>query len=190
MIHRSAIPALVALLGAAGCASSQFDRLFDAGNYAEAARVFESDPSLQGDERALFRVALAHAVPGSEVYRPAHARELLGRFLTLYPESSRRGEASRILALLQELERSERRAAERDEETRTLRGRIAELQDRIDWLEASLERQERQANLFREITERLEEDLRRAEEQIRALQEELARLKEIDLKRPTPPGTE
>lgn len=182
-MNRALLPAiLMVALGAAACASTPFDRHFEAGRYAEASVAFSADSALQRSERPLFRAALAHALPASPVYQPARARELLDRLLALYPKSSHRHDATHLAALLEEIDRLETSASESGAEIERLNRRVAELEERARWLDAMLSRQEVQANASRELTERLDAELRETRAQLRTLQDELTRLKEIDLK--------
>lgn len=159
--------AILALFGSVGCATSQFDRHFEAQRYAEAARVFEADSSLKEKERALYRIGLAYALPRSPIHQPKLAREHFEKLLTLFPGTSYRGEVGRLLELLGEMEELESHAAKRDAEVKELTAEIAKLQGQARALEATL---------------------REREGQLRALQEELKRLKEIDLKPSRPAG--
>lgn len=182
-MNRAIRPATFVLaLGAAACASTPFDRHFEAGRYAEASVAFSEDSALQSREHPLFRAALTHALPSSPVYQPARARELLERLLALYPRSSHLKDAAYLTALLDEVGRLEKSASESGTAVERLSMRVAELEERGRWLDAMLARQEVQANAYRELTERLDAELRETRAQLRALQDELNRLKEIDLK--------
>lgn len=167
--------ALLFALTTGACATSQFDRYLAEGRYVEAVRLFEADSSLWKEETPLFRVAVAHAMPGNPVYDPARARELLQLFLERFPSSSRAAEARRLDALLAELERAQRLAAERDEQ-------IQSLTTRADSLAA-------EATVQRQLAQRLQSDLRRREMQIQTLEKELERLKAIDLRLSQPRKT-
>src|SRR5690606_12021060 len=70
------VPALTA-----GCAARPFHDHFEAGRFAEAARAFEEDPSLERDERALLRAAIVYAIPNGPDHRPDRARVLVRRNL-------------------------------------------------------------------------------------------------------------
>jgi hypothetical protein len=182
-MNRTHLPAILILaLGAAACASTPFDRHFEAGHYAEASLAFSEDSALQRSERPLFRAALAHALPASPVYQPARARALLERLLALYPKTSHLQDAAYLAALLEEIDRLENSASQSGAEVERLSRRVAELEERSRWLDAMLSRQEAQANAYRDLTERLDAELRETRAQLRALQDELNRLKEIDLK--------
>ncbi|HLU25720.1 MAG TPA: hypothetical protein VKZ58_08445 [Longimicrobiales bacterium] len=181
---RWTVTGLLLLLGAAGCATTEFDRHFEANRFDAAARVFARDSSLHGQDRALFRAGIAHALPNSPVYSPQLARSLLERLVAQHPRSSYRDDAERLLALLREIERFDALAASREAELERRNGEIERLHEQIAWLEARFEVQEKVIEVLRQVIERLESGAREKEARIRALQEELDRLKEIDLKPP------
>lgn len=180
--------ALGSALALSSCATSQFDRHFEAGQYLEASRIFAEDSALHRHEQALFRAGLVYALPASPVYEPTLAQELFERLLTLYPKTGYRTRIAFLNGLLTEVQRLERSAAERELEIRRITRRITEVEERARWLESLLERQELQTSTFRDLTERLETELRQARNQLHTLQEELDRLKEIDLKERRRPG--
>lgn len=183
---------VIAALGLAlmpiACATSQFDQHFEAGRYLEASRIFAEDSALQRREQALFRAGLVYALPASPAYEPTLAQDIFERLLTLYPKSGYRSRVTFLTGLLAEVQRLEQNAAAREAEMRRIRERMLETEERARWLEAMLERQELQTNTFRDLTERLDAELRQAREHLRTLQEELDRLKEIDLKERRRPG--
>lgn len=183
-IDRWTATGLLLFLGAAGCATTEFDRHFEARRYDAAARVFAGDSALQEHDRALFRAGLAHALPLSPVYSPELARSLLERLVVLHPRSAYRDGAERILALLGEIERLDAIAASREAELDKRGDEIDRLHKQIAWLEARFEVQETVIDALRQVIERLESEARDKEGRIRALQDELDRLKEIDLKPP------
>jgi hypothetical protein len=182
------VAALGCALAPAACATSQFDRHFEAGQYLEASRIFAEDSALQRREQAIFRAALVYALPASPVYEPTLARALFERLLTLYPKTEYRTHIAFLNGLLVEVQRLELTAAEREAELRRIALQIAQLEEHARWLESTLERQELQTNTFRDLTERLETELRQTRGQLYLLQEELDRLKEIDLKERRRPG--
>lgn len=180
-----------ALLSSA-CASSQFDRHFEARRWSAAADAFAADSSLHFREPTLFRAALLHATPRSETYDPARARELLERLMDLHPGTSRRETVQGMIALLDEVERVRIESALREQEVRRelaiLNGEVVRLRDDIASLESRFQAREEENDLLRRITARLEADLREREYRLRLLTEELDRLKEIDLRSPARPS--
>lgn len=185
------VGAITGALALGACATNQFDRHFEAGEYLEAHRAFEEDSTLQRHERVLFRTGLIHALPASPVYEPALAQEIFTRLVTLHPRTSYRTEVAFLTGLLAEVRRLETELREREREINRLEGRIEEAREHAEWLEKLLARQELQADAFRALTERLEAELHKTRIQLSTLQEELDRLKEIDLKerRTTGQGT-
>jgi tetratricopeptide (TPR) repeat protein len=93
---------LVGVVGfcAAGCASSDVDRYFDAGQYVRTVEAFEADESLASDQSALFKAGVSYALPDSPAYDAAKARTLLRRLLEQYPDTEYRREAGWILSFL------------------------------------------------------------------------------------------
>lgn len=173
----------LALLLPAGCASSRFDQYWESGQYVEAIRDFEDDPSLQTKDRAIFRAAVAHTRPDSPVFDPGRAEELLRRLLARHPGSDHAEEASRLLALVIHVGQLNEAAGRRERELEELTAEMKALEERVSLAELLLEHQTTRADLLQELKERLERDLREAQNQLRNLQEELRQLKEVDLKR-------
>lgn len=168
-----------------GCATSAFDRYFEAGQYELAAREYEADPSLVGSDRSLYRLGLTYATPGTSVYDPERARNVLARFETRFPTSKHRAEAHILVGLLGEITtlRSELAAGHREhdavEETiRRLGTANALLQDTVSV-------QHRQLQELQEELTRLEAEVEAKDAGLRRLESELDRLKRIDLERPS-----
>lgn len=166
------VPALVC--GAvAGCASSlkRADRLFDARAFAQAASAYETalagDSGQSGLDRALFRLALVHALPASPVHDERRARELFEELTRRFDESPYSFEA----ALIMELEDRDRRL--RDEAERQRR-EIAEL-------EAESARRGEDADELRTTLSELNQKLERLGKEIGECEKQLERLKAIDL---------
>lgn len=184
------IPVLAAVLLAAGCASSPFDRHFEQRRWADAAAAFAVDSALHGHPRTLYRAALVHATPGSEVYDPAMARVLLDRLLTAHVGSRSAADPAALAlnALLIEMENRLATAAARHAALLAERASIAadaeRLRDDIRRLEARVADEASEAEHLRAMVERLVTDLRGRETQLTEIREELARLKAIDLQRP------
>jgi len=178
----AALGAALLSVGIAGCATSRFDSLFDAGRYEEAIQVYRADSTLRHDEGALYRSGLMHALPESPVYDPSLARMQLDRLLTLYPNTQYRTEAARLISLLREVERQHAAA---DEE----RSRVTELSARVDTLYRRLARVEDDLDQRREHLEtlealnlRLQSDLQTRTDSLDRLRTELRKLKAIDLR--------
>ncbi len=172
---------LLGLVGTAlggACAHARggpFDHAFDAGDYVEAARIFDADSALWRNEAALFRTATARAMPGSPVYDPARAHAELQSFLALFPQSDHRAEALRLSALLTQLEHL-------SNQNQTLALRADSIAARADSLDVRADSASARLAEQRRMTLQLQADLRRTEAELKAVQDELARLKAIDLR--------
>lgn len=177
--------ALACVLVSAGCATTQFDRYFEAQRWSDAAVEFAADSTLRGDERSLFRAAQVFGSPKSSAFDPDRARALLEELVRRYPASDQVPAALSFIALLDEMQRIQTentlRERELQNEIRTLTHEIERLEERIRWFESRFVAQEEQNETLRKIADRLENDLRRREGELETLQEELDRLKDIDL---------
>lgn len=180
--------AFVCTLMPLACASTQFDRYFEARQWSDAAREFAADSTLRSDDRALFRAAQLFGSPDSDAFDPERARQLLDDLIRLHPGSKQVGPALTMIALLDEVQRVRNdvilRERELQAEIHVLAHDVEQLQERIRWLESRFVAQEEQNQTLRRIADRLEFDLRDRENQLRALQDELDRLKDIDLSPP------
>lgn len=96
----AAVAALAGCATLGGLGSHPFHRHYRAGEYAEAARIFEQDSSLQRREKALYRASIMYALPESPVRSRARATVQLRRLLELYPQSEYRRESASLLAVL------------------------------------------------------------------------------------------
>ena len=172
-------------LAATGCTASALDRHFEAGRYELAARAYEEDPSVAGSDRALYRLALSYAAPGTEVSNPERARVLLAQLVTRFPQSSHLPEA-RILAgvLGHMIDLGDQANVERHQldslkaVVEDLEATQAALQDTIDTSRSRL------TDLQAEVR-RLQGEVEAKDAVLRRLEDELRRLKNIDLGRPS-----
>jgi len=105
-------------LGIGGCASSGGGRaanpaaspsdsrtmrdMYEAGEFAETMRAFLADPALASQESALFRAAVASAMPGHAESDNIRALDLFTRLLVEFPESEHRTTVRLILGMLEE----------------------------------------------------------------------------------------
>lgn len=174
---RAAAAALLVTAAVAACASNRAatEPPLELGRIVEEARALDSDSSLWNNDAALFRAALAHALPQSSLYRPAQAREYLDRLIQRFPRSPRREEALHLDAVLSEVARLDSHNTQSEVQ-------IQRLDARVDSLQARLEDQ-------RQASSQLQADIHRRDVQIKALQDELERLKAIDLKLVKPGST-
>jgi hypothetical protein len=175
--------AALGLVAVSACASTQFDRYLASQQWADAARVFAADSSLQNDEHALYEAGVLYGSPGRPTFDADRSRALLRRLLARFPQSKHRGDASDRLALLDEMARTKQEA---DAHERELVAQIDVLTATARQLHARLDSLSGQSDQLRRSASRSEAELRDKEEQLRALKNELQRLKEIDLK-PRPP---
>jgi hypothetical protein len=178
------IAKIVALLAAAACATTPFDRYLAEERWADAARVFSADSSLLNNEHALYAAGVLYGTPGRPTFDPVIARDVLRRLLSRFPQSDHRNDAVERLALLDEIARARRDAADRERE---LTVRIDALTAETVQLHARLDSLGAQSDQLRRNASRTEAELHDREEQLRTLRRELQRLKEIDLK-PRPPA--
>ncbi len=175
------VVAVVALTLAAACASTSFDRHFDAGRFDVAVAVFAADSSLHSDERTLFRAALAHATPDQAAYAPERARTLLEELLRRYPSGAYHHQARALAGTLERAQQQESVAARIETELAALRTRLVSLEQRVRVQEALHEELSSGTVALRDTLERVQLRLRVREGQLRALQDELRGLKQIDL---------
>lgn len=162
------------------------DRYFDAGDYPNAVAAYSEylrgSPSASNRDRALFRLGLALVFPESPVHDSQQATRSLQELLTQYPQSPFRPQAQLLLQFQEEAERLQSEISFREE-------RIAQLTREVERLEqAELEKMREVERLEQVELAKLRADVSQREERIRQLTQELEKLKEIDMqRRPTPP---
>jgi outer membrane protein assembly factor BamD (BamD/ComL family) len=126
----------------------QADIAFEKADFGRAVAAYENyvrgTPQSKDYDRALFRLAIAYAVPGHPSQNAARSTELLNRLIDLFPQSPLRPQAEYILHLqsesrnvkgLQEsnqdlqadLEKTKASVKERDERIRLLREELNRL---------------------------------------------------------------
>jgi hypothetical protein len=176
---------VLGLAATTACATSQFDMYLSRQQWADAARVFVADSSLQNDEHALFEAGVLYGSPSRPTFDPERSRALLRRLISRFPESKYLGPAADRLALLDEVARAKRDAEAHERE---LTAKIDALTTEARQLHVRLDSLSGQSDQLRRSAARAEAELHDREEQIRALRNELQRLKEIDLKPRRPPG--
>jgi hypothetical protein len=174
----------IAVLVVGGCAGRSLAPGSEAGRYSDVARAVEADPSLQMQERPLFEAGLAHALPQSEVYRPALAKQRFDRLLELYPRTRYATVVSYLAPLLAEVARLEAEAGRQADEAAELRAEVARLNALVEELTQARTTAEARAERSRETAERLDAELRQRAARIRTLEEKLQELMRIDLKPP------
>jgi hypothetical protein len=171
-----------------GCATNLFDRYFEAGQYELAAREYETDPSIVGNDRGLYRLGLTYAAPGTPVYDPERARDLLAQLETRFPNSKHRATARIIGGVLGEIAtlRSELAAGQRQRDA--AQQTIKRLEQANAGLLDTISVQRRQLRELQEELTRVEAEVEAKDAGLRRLENELERLKRIDLERPAPSG--
>ena len=170
------------------------ERAFESGDYGQAIEAYNTylraTPLGPNADRALFRLALAHAFPESPARDAARATELLEQLIRQYPNSLFRSPAEFFIRQQSELARQQTELSQQQGEVEMLRADLGQREARIQEINQELDRI-RQVEL-----QRLRADLTRREERIRQLTEELEKLKaeleqlkQIDLQRrpATPP---
>lgn len=172
------------LVATTACATTQFDRYLAKQQWADAARVFAADSSLQNDEHALYEAGVLYGTPGRPTFDADRSRALLRRLVTRFPQSKHLGDATDRLALLDEIARAKGESAAHERE---LTLQIEALTTETRQLHARLDSLSGQTDQLRRSATRAEAELHDREEQLRVLRVELQRLKEIDLK-PRPPA--
>lgn len=86
--------------------------LYEAGDYAGTINAFLADSMLASRETAVFRAAIASAIPGHVAHDPNRALSLFTRLLAEHPESAYLPEARVMIELLEDgaaLRRSNKR---------------------------------------------------------------------------------
>jgi len=176
------ILAAALMLVVGSCASTRFDRLYEAGMYERAAEVYRSDSTLHRSERALYRAGMMHALPESPVYDPGLAREEFDRLLLLHPGTGHRARVEHLRALLEQVVRQREDAGRARTELRRLRTRLGRLGARVRRLEEELDGRQARLDTLASENRRLLELIRARADTLRRLRTELRRLKAIDLK--------
>jgi hypothetical protein len=159
--------------------AQQGDNYFDAGDYGRALGAYSEylreQPSGPEGDRALFRLALIHALPDSDVTdgaveeqerAVAHMRELVSRF----PQSPLRPQAQLYVQL--------------QEQILALRSEIAQSRIQVEVLSSQIAEIKQAGG---EEVEQLRSGLKEREQRVRQLTEELNQLKAIDMQRRTTP---
>jgi tetratricopeptide (TPR) repeat protein len=100
------------------------EKYFDAGDYANAAQAYQtylrSSASSPDQDRALFRLALTRALPGSPVRDLPQAMSLLRQLVTRFPQSSLRPQAESLLGLQGEIDKLQTDVGKKDDRIREL----------------------------------------------------------------------
>lgn len=200
-VTRAIVLAAVLAFGAgctahlAGDGLREADRRFAAADYAGAAAAYRnalSDGAAPADlDRALFRLALIHALPESPLHDPERAEALLGNLAAEHPASPY-GQAAGLLLANQRRRRdlsAELAVESARADALAARLEIAASASAENATERAAEREtaeagERERTELRRRTTALETELATCRETVTRLEDELARLKAIDLDEP------
>ncbi|MGA9752926.1 MAG: tetratricopeptide repeat protein [Acidobacteriota bacterium] len=181
-VRTSAWP-LAALLLLASCSPAlrQADGYFKAGDYSRAASVYEevlsTHPGPRTDARALYRLGVSRAEPGSPAFDPAKARKAFETLRRTHPGSRYAREAALPLALLDAMENASREAAQ------------LQAQLKAELTSCSRQGQEASASAQQDRTrsqeqiQQLKALLAQRDRELEALRRQMDELKRIDLMR-------
>ena len=107
------------------------ERQFDAGNYAAAAASYaqclQRNPPPEKREMALFRLALAYALPGTGIQQWTQAISHFRQLLAVAPQSSVKTQVQVIVALHEELELMRIQDRAKDLQIKTLSSELDKL---------------------------------------------------------------
>ncbi|MCZ6750291.1 MAG: outer membrane protein assembly factor BamD [Acidobacteria bacterium] len=100
------------------------EEYFETGDYASAVDAYNAylgdNPSASNHDKALFRLAMSHAFPGSPVRDLLQAMELFGRLASAFPQSPFTPQAEFLLRLQAEADQLRSDLTARDERIRAL----------------------------------------------------------------------
>ncbi len=100
------------------------EEYFETGDYASAVDAYNAylrdTPSASNHDKALFRLAMSHALPGSPVLDLPQAMELFGRLAGEFPQSPFTPQAEFLLRLQAEVDQLRSDLTTRDERIRAL----------------------------------------------------------------------
>jgi len=181
-VTRALLSRCIAAALLAGCASAfrTADRAFESGDYARAAAGYRSvlgrSRSGEGADRALFRLALVHALPSSPLCDAARAEELLGEVIARFPSGLYGAEARLVLPLVQ-------RIGELQETLEEESACATALQSTVDASAARLHESDAALQAKDEELARARASLTESRERLHRVESELEALKRIDLRR-------
>jgi|YelNatPaOPRAMG01_1025707.scaffolds.fasta_scaffold11228_4 tetratricopeptide (TPR) repeat protein len=181
-VRRCGWPLLVLLLlGSCSPALRRADDYFKAGDYPRAAAVYEevlsAHPSPGTDARALYRLGVSRAEPGSPAFDPAKAREIFERLRRTHPGSRYARQAALPLALLDAMERASREASRLQAQ---LKAELASCNRQGQEAAASAQQDRSRGQ---EQLQQLKALLAQRDRELEALRRQMEELKRIDLMR-------
>ncbi len=168
------------LLAACTSALRSADRAFEAGDYAAAAAGYERALGVrrsgEGADRALYRLAIVHALPSNPLRDVPRAGELLGELLKRSPSGRGAQQARLVLPLVQQIGRLEDQLQEEAASVVVLQASVDAASARFRELDATLQGRD-------EELARVRTSLAEARERLLRVESELEALKRIDLRR-------
>lgn len=97
-------PEPLPVVGAPVPALPSMRELYEAGDHAGTVRAFLADTTLVNQDLAVFRAAVASAMPGHVAHHPGRALALFNRLVTEFPDSDYLTEARLVISLLETAE--------------------------------------------------------------------------------------
>ena len=180
---RTAAWPLAALLLLASCSPAlrQADGYFKAGDFSRAASVYEevlsTHPGPRADARALYRLGVSRAEPGSPAFDPAKAREAFETLRRTHSGSRYAREAALPLALLDAMGRASREAAQLQAQ---LKAEVTSCNRQGQEAAASAQQDRSRSQ---EQIQQLKALLAQRDRELEALRRQMDELKRIDLMR-------
>lgn len=142
------------------------EKSFDSGDYAAALSAYESylrqNPAASNQDRVLFRIGVALALPESKVYNPQQSIDTLKRLASSFPRSQYRTQAELILKLVEELSKSQAEFAARETQLQTMTADTGRLKQEVEKLRKELaDRDAKMKRLRKELDELKKVDLQK-----------------------------
>ena len=191
----AAITCLASLMfGCHSTSSFVGDQYYEEGRYPEAERALTEylESSALDDTtaaRALYRLGVIYAFPGSRLHDPEKAREVLDTLLSWYPDSAQVAEAKTLRDVLVELQEQQAERSDLMAQIATLQTELEASNAQLFTLQKQVAVKQGQITSLAESIPPLEARIRELVEQLAARQQELEqldRLKAIDLESPPP----
>jgi len=184
------IGGLAALLAACTPSLTVGDRYYQEARYPQAAAAYEEalhmgPMDVESEMLMLYRLGLIYAVPGTTVYDPDKAVEVLGALIRLGPDAPNHLEAILLRDLLREAKRLSGRLATRQELVESLSIERSRLQSVLERTEGEAGESEDRVLEMSGRIDRLRREINFLQDEVDRRRQELERLKEIDLGGPS-----
>ncbi len=173
------------------CASvvRQADDLFEAGEYTQAARAYESylssDPEAgPATSRALYRLAVTYGSSASSLYDPAKSVRVLERLLAEDPDGEYSLAAQAMLDLHEEVVSLGAVMASRRQLIQALLAELSRLQEDLARTESEVGYKNDEVQALEERIQHLRSEVALLSRHLSEREVELQQLKEIDLEAP------